>query len=103
MDMNEYQNKAWRTVSPNPRLAHIALGIAGEAGEVADYIKKVVEHGHTLDLTKLANELGDVLWYLAVMARHIGLDFDTVARLNIDKLEKRYPDGFSSDKSINRK
>jgi NTP pyrophosphatase (non-canonical NTP hydrolase) len=83
-------------------LAITALGIAGEAGEVADYIKKVLGHGHPLDIDKLRNELGDVLWYVAVMAHHLNLDFEDVARQNIAKLKKRYPEGFSTEKSINR-
>lgn len=107
MDMNDYQVKAIRTAgtydSDFKELAVLALGVAGEAGEVADYIKKVVGHGHALDKDKLTKELGDVLWYVAVLSSVVGVNLETVARVNIDKLKARYPDGFSSDRSINRK
>ena len=79
-----------------------ALGIAGEAGEVADIIKKHVGHGHELDRTKLTKELGDVLWYVAALAHDIGVDLSTVARENVEKLKTRYPDGFSQERSRNR-
>lgn len=79
-----------------------ALGIAGEAGEVADLIKKHVGHGHELDRAKLTKELGDVLWYVAALAHDIGVDLSTVARENVEKLKTRYPDGFSQERSINR-
>lgn len=84
------------------RLAINALGVAGEAGEVADLVKKHVGHGHALDRDKLAKELGDVLWYVAALAHDIGIDLSTVAALNIEKLRRRYPDGFSTERSINR-
>ena len=79
-----------------------ALGIAGEAGEVADIIKKHVGHGHELDRAKLTRELGDVLWYVAALAHDIGVDLSTVARENVEKLKARYPDGFSQERSRNR-
>lgn len=107
MDMNDYQVKAVRTAgtydSDSKELAVLALGVSGEAGEVADYIKKVVGHGHALDKDKLTKELGDVMWYVAVLSSAIGVNLETVAQSNIDKLKARYPDGFSSDRSINRK
>jgi NTP pyrophosphatase (non-canonical NTP hydrolase) len=84
------------------RLAIAALGIAGEAGEVADYIKKVVGHGHEMDRKKLTKEVGDVLWYAAEICSILGVSMGSVARQNINKLNERYPGGFSSEKSINR-
>lgn len=106
MDMSIYQKDACRTKAAGKdkdlQMAILALGVAGEAGEVADYIKKFVGHGHALDRDKLANELGDVLWYVAVLADEIGYDLGTVAFKNIEKLKARYPSGFSSERSINR-
>ena len=96
-----YQEDAARTAG-DTRLEILALGIAGEAGEVADYIKKVVGHGHALDPQALQKELGDVLWYVAMLATKCGLDLDLVAQANIEKLRKRYPDGFSTERSKNR-
>lgn len=106
MDLNTYQKLAMRTkggASDKMQLLNLgALGISGEAGEVTDYIKKVLFHGHSLDAEKLAKELGDVMWYTALLADAIGIDLDTVAQMNIDKLKKRYPEGFSEEDSINR-
>ncbi len=85
------------------RITTLALGVAGEAGEVADIIKKHVGHGHPLDREKLVKELGDVLWYVARMAATIGYSLEEVANINIDKLNARYPNGFSTEASLNRK
>ena len=108
MLMDEYQRQAMRT-SIHPRgacghhsLAWNALGLAGEAGEVADEIKKIVGHGHALDKDKLAKEIGDVCWYIAALCNDLGINLSDVAQANIDKLWKRYPGGFSQDASRNR-
>ena len=108
MLMDEYQRQAMRT-SIHPRggcghhaLAWNALGLAGEAGEVADEIKKIVGHGHALDKDKLAKEIGDVCWYIAALCNDLGINLSDVAQANIDKLWKRYPEGFSQDASRNR-
>ena len=104
MTINEYQKEALRTASGKCRsLANCAMGLAGEAGECADIIKKHLFHGHELDKEHLAKELGDLSWYLAVCAHIIGYDLETVLQMNVDKLRKRYPGGFSEEKSINRK
>lgn len=85
------------------RLACFGLGVAGEAGEVADLIKKHVGHGHELNVEKLRLELGDVLWYVAALAQVIGVSLSEVAEANLQKLEARYPNGFSTEASIARK
>lgn len=105
MNLDDYQRAAMRThVDDGPvRLASYALGIAGEAGEVADLVKKHIGHGHPLDAVKLQNELGDVLWYIAGLAQVLGLSLSDVAQANIDKLLRRYPDGFSTEASIARR
>jgi NTP pyrophosphatase (non-canonical NTP hydrolase) len=107
MTFDEYQTEAARTSgagsdTDDMRLAIAALGVAGEAGEVADYIKKVVGHGHALDATRLAKEIGDCLWYCAELCNATGLTLGDVARLNIAKLRARYPDGFDPARSQNR-
>lgn len=79
-----------------------ALGLVGESGEVSEQIKKHIFHGHEIDHHKLLSELGDVLWYLTILASTIGHTLDEVMKLNVDKLSKRYPEGFSSEDSINR-
>lgn len=101
-----YQEQARKTANTEgeakDRLANWALGLAGEAGEVADIVKKHVYHGHELDLEELKDELGDVLWYLAGMSYDLDVWFSEIAEGNIDKLKKRYPEGFSQERSINR-
>lgn len=79
-----------------------ALGLTGEAGEVADMIKKHIFHGHDLTAEELVKELGDVCWYLALLCTAIDVSLEDVMAQNIEKLKKRYPDGFSEAASINR-
>jgi NTP pyrophosphatase (non-canonical NTP hydrolase) len=106
MRMDEYQQLALRTAGHREDrqqvLTYTALGLTGESGEVAEMIKKAFYHGHALEREKLSKELGDVLWYLAVMASGLGLSLDRIASENIDKLRARYPDGFSEERSRNR-
>lgn len=98
MTFTEYQQEAKRTsAAPWPereRLMVQTLGLCGEAGEVADMVKKATWHGKPIDRTKLQDELGDVLWYLADIATACGLSLDEIASENLDKLQKRYPSGF---------
>lgn len=109
MALNEYQLAAMRTCihifgeADHKALGWNALGLAGEAGEVADEIKKVIGHGHALNKDKLKKELGDVLWYVAALCNDLGLSMGDVAQANINKLAARYPDGFKQSDSINRK
>ncbi|HEY61390.1 MAG TPA: HD domain-containing protein [Anaerolineae bacterium] len=106
LEMNQYQELASRTSGAGGngerRLIIAALGLAGEAGEFANKVKKRTAHGHNITNESLADELGDVLWYLAEAATACGLNLDDVASNNIQKLSNRYPDGFSSERSINR-
>lgn len=104
MTINEYQKEALRTVNQYAGLIeNAALGLCGESGEVADLVKKALFQGHELDKEHLAKELGDVAWYLAVGAFAIGYDLETVLRMNVDKLGKRYPYGFDPDRSQHRR
>lgn len=104
---NEYQALAMRTsnkdLSPDYHLLNGALGLTGEAGEVSDMVKKNFMQGHDLDHEHLAKELGDCLWYIAETATAIGMDMNSIAKMNIEKLLKRYPNGFDSDLSQHRK
>lgn len=79
-----------------------ALGLTGEAGEVSDMIKKYIFHGHDLTPEDIIKELGDVCWYLALMCTAIGVSLEYVMEQNIEKLKRRYPEGFSESASINR-
>ena len=104
MTINEYQALAMRTAEEKGRTwGNVGLGIAGEAGEVADIVKKHLYQGHPLDHDKLLEEVGDVAWYLALAATVAGVTMESVLMGNIVKLLGRYPDGFEPEKSINRK
>jgi NTP pyrophosphatase (non-canonical NTP hydrolase) len=78
------------------------FGIAGESGEVCELFKKAQTHGHPLDISKLEKELGDVLWYVVALGHIHGISLEDIANANIEKLSKRYPDGFSYEASRNR-
>lgn len=100
MTFRAYQRKAAETAgaganSRERRIMIAALGLNGEAGEVADMIEKKFGHGHTVSDDELIDEIGDVLWYLAELATALDLDLVTIAHRNYDELKARYPDGFS--------
>ncbi|MBU0512213.1 MAG: nucleoside triphosphate pyrophosphohydrolase family protein [Chloroflexi bacterium] len=106
LTLNEYQNLAVRTSGAGGngerRLIIAALGLTGEAGEFANMVKKLTAHGHDISPETLAEELGDVLWYLAEAASACGIDLGSIAQQNVEKLRRRYPEGFSQERSINR-
>ena len=106
MTSNEYQKEALRKASgmskEYPLILNGVLGLVGESGECLDIVKKHLFQGHELDTEHLAEELGDVAWYLAVAARAIGYDLDTILQGNVDKLRKRYPAGFDPERSVHR-
>lgn len=79
------------------------MGLAGEAGEVCDLLKKTIFHGKDLDEKKLVKELGDVRWYMEYLMIATGITMEEVERENIKKLRERYPNGFTTEASINRK
>ena len=106
MEINEYQKLAMVTLnkelSEKEMLTNAVMGLCGESGEACDIVKKHLFHGHELDRDALIKELGDVAWYLAEASEALGISLDEVLDRNIEKLKKRYPEGFSSEKSINR-
>ena len=91
-----------KTLEPSEHLANAALGLTGEAGEVAEIIKKAMFQGHSLNRDKIAEELGDVMFYVAYMTDTIGMTLDQIMSLNVAKRRNRYPYGFSVQKSVNR-
>lgn len=100
MTFSTYQQEALRTSQAEPhreRLLVQALGLNGEAGEVAEMMKKWAWHGKPLDVQLLKNELGDCLWYIADLASACGINLDEVAIANVEKLRTRYPSGFTAD------
>jgi len=106
MKLNEYQEHALRTHNEElgtvQALANYALGLNGEAGEVADQIKKGIFHGHEMNRHELAKELGDCLWYISNLSHMAGFTLEQVAQMNVTKLMRRYPNGFDKEKSVNR-
>ena len=78
------------------------LGLSGEVGELNDMVKKWVFHEKALDEVHLKKELGDVMWYVAMVCQSMGWELDEILQMNIDKLIARYPEGFDVDKANNR-
>ncbi len=94
MNLGEYQRAAFVTankgMSENDMLTHAVLGLAGGNGEIVDLVKKFRFQGDVLDKTKLKEELGDVLWYVGLVASSMGVDLESVVEANIVKLRARY-------------
>ena len=105
MDISEYQEATKRTCSLTEQAEMLKLaliGMQGELGEIADPIKKYLWHGHNLDHASIQGEVGDIFWYLATLCNALDISLEDALRENIEKLYKRYPDGFSSERSIHR-
>lgn len=106
MNINEYQELAMTTLNPQlckkDVLINSVMGLCGESGEAIDIVKKWLAQGHELDKEQLMKELGDVAWYLAEAATALDLPLEQILQANIDKLKKRYPDGFEVRRSLVR-
>lgn len=106
MNLQQYQKEVARTCATSGNhgetLKMAGFGLSGEVGEVNDMLKKYMWHDHPLDMEHFKKELGDVMWYLATLANEFEISLDDVLEENVEKLRKRYPDGFSSERSINR-
>lgn len=106
MTLNDYQELALRTsrndLSPEEHLMNGCLGLAGEAGECCDLLKKHQFQDNREIKEHLLDELGDVLWYVSETATALGIWLDDIAEYNIEKLKKRYPEGFSAERSLHR-
>ena len=106
MELAEYRKQCKRTAkftgTPTEIVCNMCMGIAGEAGEVVDYLKKVGFHGHEFDKNTLIKELGDLSWYMTVLADYFGINMEDVLSANIEKLKKRYLNGWSEADSIKR-
>ena len=106
MTINEYQKLAMTTLNPllerKDVLINGVMGLCGESGEAIDIVKKWLAQGHELDKEHLAKELGDIAWYLAETATALDIPLEDIFQANIDKLKKRYPEGFHPEMSINR-
>ena len=107
MKINEYQKLAMLTLNKEldkkDILINSVMGLCGESGEAIDIVKKWLAQGHELDKDHLAKELGDIAWYLAEAATALDLSLEDILQANLDKLKKRYPQGFHKNNSIHRK
>lgn len=106
MTVKEYQELAMTTLNPELSkkdvLINGVMGLCGESGEAIDIVKKWLAQGHALDREKLAKELGDICWYLAETATALDLSLEDIMIANIEKLRRRYPEGFDSNRSVHR-
>ena len=84
-------------------IVNACLGLSGEVGEFNDMIKKWIFHEKPLDEDHAKKEIGDIVWYIALMCYSFGWDLDEILQMNIDKLKSRYPEGFDVNKANNRK
>ena len=107
MTVNEYQKLAMTTLNPELNkkdvLINGVMGLCGESGEAIDIVKKHLAQGHDLDREGLIKELGDIAWYLAETATALDVTLEEVLERNIEKLRKRYPEGFDTEKSRSRR
>ena len=109
MELDEYQRGALRTAAPRDKrneLLHLVLGLVGESGEVAEKFKKWIRDLDSdesrIDRADIAKELGDVLWYVAVLADYLDLALDDIATANLAKLASRQDRGVLSGSGDNR-
>ena len=108
MTLNEYQQKALETaVYPQQyKIIYPALGMNGEAGEVADKVKKIIRDNNgnmsKEKAVEIAKEAGDVLWYIATLAHDIGFTLDEIGQMNYDKLHSRQQRGMLGGSGDNR-
>lgn len=79
-----------------------ALGLSGEVGELNDILKKWIFHEKQLDIDHAKKEAGDICWYLAMLCKSFGWNFDEIMQINIDKLKARYPEGFDTYRANHR-
>ncbi len=110
MDIKTYLSESEKTLSEKfyadtaktQKLLHAAIGLATESGEMLDQMKKVVYYGKQLDQTNIKEELGDLMWYMAIMLRELDMDFEEVLEVNINKLRARYGEKFTENGALHR-
>lgn len=105
MTFKRYQELAEGTINTdlteNKKLAHALYGLSSETGEISGIFQKELQ-GHEVRRDDLEGEIGDLLWFAAELCTVFGFDMGEIAQKNINKLKKRYPDGFDEDRSVNR-
>ena len=105
MTFKDYQKLAERTINTdlteNQKIQHALYGLSSETGEISGIFQKNLQ-GHVIKRDELKEEIGDLLWFISEICFLFGFDMGEIAQGNIDKLKKRYPDGFDEDRSVNR-
>ena len=108
---DHYMEAALRTAKTFPEktftsqemdLLHAALGVGSDSGELVDAVKKHLIYGKPLDKNNVIEEAGDILWFLVLTCRAIGEDLGSIAKANIEKLAKRYPEKYTDEAAIAR-
>lgn len=92
-----------RTENVTPRIEHAIMGIVTESGELMDAIKKAKIYRKKMDKTNLIEEMGDLMWYLALLTDELGTSFEKIWDKNIRKLTVRYPEKYSNSKATKRR
>lgn len=91
------------TMSNNVTILHAMIGMVSEVGEIADTIKRWAFYGQDLNETNIREELGDLMWYIALLCNDRGFDMGEIMQENINKLMERYPSKFTIEDAIGRK
>jgi len=105
MNISTYKTESERTLidkGHDLNLLHAAMGISTESGELMDAFKRKIFYGKELDVVNVKEEIGDLMWYVAILLRELDLDFEELLQINIDKLKARYPDKFTEEHALNR-
>jgi NTP pyrophosphatase (non-canonical NTP hydrolase) len=105
MDIKTYLNASERTLidkGHDMNLLHAAMGISTESGELMDAFKRKLFYGKPLDVVNVKEEIGDIMWYVAILLRELDLDFHELLQLNINKLTARFPEKFTEHHALNR-
>ena len=104
MNIGEFQKVSLRTMKIDENtISHCSMGLAGETGEVIDIIKKHLYYEKELDKNHITEELGDIMFYLVNLASALDISMVNVLEQNIEKLNKRYPEGFNKEDAILRR
>lgn len=106
MTIREYQKQSTRTLNPTlngtEQIINMIMGMNGEVGELTDLFKKNMFQGHELVTERVIEELGDIMFYIVNLCTMLDIKMEDVLDYNVEKLQKRYPDGFDRKRSINR-
>lgn len=102
-DVPDYKKLSERLdLFPHLAILHAMLGMVTEVGEFTDAIKKHLLYGKELDLVNLDEEIGDLLWYIAIYIESRQGSFESIMQINIEKLRARYPNKFTEYDALNR-